>query len=48
MSGAFRVTKALVFASEAARDPGRFDALNDPAWLLARFTAAHGEQAVAG
>ncbi|OKK02412.1 hypothetical protein AMK26_22400 [Streptomyces sp. CB03234] len=40
--------EGVAFAAEAARDPGRFDALNDPAWLLARFTATHGEQAVAG
>jgi hypothetical protein len=25
-----------------------FDKLNDPAWLSARFTAGHAEQAVAG
>jgi hypothetical protein len=40
--------EGVAFAAEAARDPSRFDALNDPAWLLARFTAVHGEQAVAG
>ncbi|GAA0488773.1 hypothetical protein ACFQ2B_00090 [Streptomyces stramineus] len=38
----------ITFAHDAARDPKRFDLLNDPAWLRERFTAAHGEQAVAG
>ncbi|MEU0843969.1 hypothetical protein ABZ370_31455 [Streptomyces sp. NPDC005962] len=36
------------FTRDAARDPERFDALNAPAWLHQHFTAAHGEQAVAG
>jgi hypothetical protein len=36
------------FARDAARAPKRFDHLNDPAWLRARFTAAHGDQAVSG
>ncbi|MFJ7063344.1 hypothetical protein ACIQVA_37775 [Streptomyces microflavus] len=40
--------EGVAFAGEAARDPGRFETLNDPAWLLERFTAAHGDQAVAG
>ncbi|MGA5411769.1 hypothetical protein ACPCSC_31485 [Streptomyces lavendulocolor] len=31
-----------------ARDPQRFDHLNDPTWLRERFTAAHGDQAVSG
>ncbi|MGK5543346.1 hypothetical protein ACSNOH_01155 [Streptomyces sp. URMC 127] len=38
----------IAFARDAARDPERFDLLNDPAWLREHFTAAHGEQAVAG
>ncbi|MFD7501419.1 hypothetical protein [Streptomyces sp. NPDC059850] len=38
----------VAFARQAARFPQRFDHLNDPAWLRARFTAAHGDQAVAG
>ncbi|GAA0393288.1 hypothetical protein [Streptomyces luteireticuli] len=40
--------EGIAFAHEAALDAVRFDALNDPAWLKDRFTAAHGEQAVAG
>jgi hypothetical protein len=40
--------EGVVFAREAARVPKRFDHLNDPAWLRARFTAAHGDQAVSG
>jgi hypothetical protein len=40
--------EGVVFAREAARLPDRFDKLNDPEWLHARFTAGHGEQAVAG
>ncbi|MCD9145876.1 hypothetical protein [Streptomyces albireticuli] len=38
----------IAFARDAARDPAQFDLLNDPAWLRERFTAGHGEQAVAG
>ncbi|MEU1376050.1 hypothetical protein ABZ442_20690 [Streptomyces triculaminicus] len=38
----------IAFARDAAREPKRFDLLNDPAWLHEHFTAAHGEQAVAG
>jgi hypothetical protein len=33
------------FAREAAADPGRLTAINDPAWLLARFTAAPEDRA---
>lgn len=40
--------EGIDFAREAARTPQRFDALNDPAWLHHRFTAAHEEQVVAG
>lgn len=40
--------EGVAFAREAARDPKRFDHLNDPSWLRARFTAAHGDQAVSG
>lgn len=36
------------FAHEAARVPALFDKLNDPGWLFTRFTAGHGEQAIAG
>ncbi|MFI0982481.1 hypothetical protein ACH4SP_36430 [Streptomyces sp. NPDC021093] len=38
----------IAFAHEAARDTARFDYLNDPDWLRARFTTAHGDQAVSG
>jgi hypothetical protein len=38
----------LGFAHAAARDPQRFEALNDPAWLHRNFTALHGEQAITG
>ncbi|WP_435612379.1 hypothetical protein [Streptomyces sp. bgisy159] len=40
--------EGVTFAREAARDPQRFDHLNDPAWLCEKFTAAHGDQAVSG
>lgn len=40
--------EGVTFAHEAARLPARFDNLNDPEWLYRRFTAGHGEQAVAG
>ncbi|MET8947225.1 hypothetical protein ABZX30_27640 [Streptomyces sp. NPDC004542] len=40
--------EGVAFAHGAARAPALFDQLNDPAWLYARFTAGHGEQAVAG
>lgn len=40
--------EGVAFALETARTPQLFDRLNDPAWLLGRFTAYHGEQAVAG
>jgi hypothetical protein len=40
--------EGVAFAAEAARDPRRFDQLNDPTWLRERFAAAHGEQAVVG
>ncbi|MFE0039162.1 hypothetical protein [Streptomyces sp. NPDC059015] len=40
--------EGVAFAKEFARAPGQFDHLNDPTWLRARFTAAHGDQAVAG
>lgn len=36
------------FAREAARDAGRFTALNDPVWLHAQFTGRYGEQVIAG
>ncbi|RWZ76671.1 hypothetical protein EQK42_07170 [Streptomyces albidoflavus] len=36
------------FAKAAARDPERFEALNDPRWLHQRFTTLYGEQAVTG
>ncbi|MFE7130544.1 hypothetical protein ACFVIM_06780 [Streptomyces sp. NPDC057638] len=36
------------FARQAARDPERFEQLNDPTWLRSRFTAAHGDQAACG
>ncbi|MGA5824310.1 hypothetical protein ACPC54_41520 [Kitasatospora sp. NPDC094028] len=38
----------LEFARTAARDPERFEALNDPPWLHRHFITLHGEQAVAG
>ncbi|MGW2375526.1 hypothetical protein [Kitasatospora sp. NPDC001683] len=38
----------LEFARTAARDPKRFEALNDPPWLHRHFITLHGEQAVAG
>ncbi|WP_242646583.1 hypothetical protein [Streptomyces triculaminicus] len=38
----------IAFARDAARDPARFNLLNDPVWLREHFTAAHGEQAGAG
>ncbi|GAB2326677.1 hypothetical protein [Streptomyces variabilis] len=40
--------EGVAFAREAARVPARFDKLNDPGWLYTRFTAGHGEQAIAG
>ncbi|MFC9225220.1 hypothetical protein ACFT8W_31610 [Streptomyces hygroscopicus] len=40
--------EGVAFAREAARDPRRFDHLNDPSWLRERFTAGHGDQAVSG
>jgi hypothetical protein len=40
--------EGVAFAADFARRPREFDRLNDPDWLLARFTAAHGEQAVVG
>ena len=40
--------EGVAFAHEAARGGKRFDCLNDPIWLRARFTAAHGDQAVSG
>ncbi|MGW7359638.1 hypothetical protein ACWGI0_24145 [Streptomyces sp. NPDC054802] len=40
--------KGVAFAREAARDVEQFDHLNDPSWLRARFTVAHGDQAVSG
>lgn len=40
--------EGMAFAKEAGRAPERFDHLNDPVWLLARFTAVHGDQAVSG
>lgn len=36
------------FAQTAGRDPERFEALNDPAWLLQHFVVLHGELAVTG
>ncbi|MGF1426857.1 hypothetical protein [Kitasatospora sp. LaBMicrA B282] len=36
------------FAHRAARDPKRFEALNDPTWLHRHFTTLHGERAIAG
>ncbi|MFJ4648209.1 hypothetical protein ACIP6Q_32425 [Streptomyces bobili] len=41
-------SEGVSFAHEAARVPALFDKLNDPGWLSARFTAGHGEQAIAG
>ncbi|MEU2670053.1 hypothetical protein ABZ622_14495 [Streptomyces sp. NPDC007164] len=38
----------LDFAKAAARDPQRFEVLNDPTWLHRHFTALYGEQAVTG
>ncbi|MFD4172828.1 hypothetical protein [Streptomyces anulatus] len=38
----------LDFALTAGRDPERFEALNDPAWLLQHFAVLHGELAVTG
>ncbi|MEV0599860.1 hypothetical protein AB0I82_11260 [Streptomyces sp. NPDC050315] len=38
----------VAFARVSARDPQRFEHLNDPSWLRQRFTTAHGEQAVSG
>ncbi|MEV7776795.1 hypothetical protein [Kitasatospora sp. NPDC088351] len=38
----------IEFAHAAARDPERFEALNDPSWLHRHFITLHGEQAVAG
>ncbi|MEU2363067.1 hypothetical protein ABZ616_20390 [Streptomyces noursei] len=40
--------EGVAFTREAARDVKRFDHLNDPSWLQDRFTAAHGDQVVAG
>jgi len=40
--------EGVAFAHEAARVRDEFDQLNDPGWLFARFTAGHGEQAIAG
>ncbi|NEE23170.1 hypothetical protein G3M58_94080, partial [Streptomyces sp. SID7499] len=40
--------EGVAFARAFARTSGRFDHLNDPTWLRARFAAAHGDQAVAG
>ncbi|MFJ9381451.1 hypothetical protein [Streptomyces sp. NPDC101455] len=40
--------EGVAFASEAAREPRRFDQLNDPTWLRSRFDAVHGEQVVVG
>ncbi|MET8855533.1 hypothetical protein [Streptomyces sp. NPDC004579] len=36
------------FAHQAARVPAQFQKLNDPRWLFDRFTARHGDQAIAG
>ncbi|MCZ0978668.1 hypothetical protein O1L60_03895 [Streptomyces diastatochromogenes] len=38
----------LDFAQAVGRDPERFEALNDPAWLLQHFAVLRGETAVAG
>ncbi|WKX69927.1 hypothetical protein [Streptomyces sp. XD-27] len=40
--------EGIAFTREAARDAKQFDHLNDPTWLCARFTTAHGDQAVSG
>lgn len=40
--------EGVAFARAAARVPTRFDKLNDPGWLFARFTSGHGEQAITG
>ncbi|MER5969472.1 hypothetical protein ABT112_07000 [Streptomyces sp. NPDC002055] len=40
--------EGITFARDAARGTARFGLLNDPAWLRRQFTAAHGDQAVAG
>lgn len=36
--------EGVAFAAVAAREPRRFEHLNDPAWLRDRFTAAHSAQ----
>ncbi|WP_226962755.1 hypothetical protein [Streptomyces sp. C8S0] len=36
------------FAQAVGRDPERFEAINDPAWLLQHFAVLRDEQAVAG
>ncbi|MFE5301666.1 hypothetical protein [Streptomyces sp. NPDC056632] len=38
----------LDFAQAVGRDPERFEAINDPAWLLQHFAVLRDEQAVAG
>jgi len=38
----------VAFAAHTVRNLGRFDALNDPVWLHRRFSAAYGEQVIAG
>ncbi len=43
----FGAREGVAFAHEAERTPQLFDRLNDPTWLRDRFTAHHGEQAVA-
>ncbi|MFJ4962269.1 hypothetical protein EES43_06935 [Streptomyces sp. ADI96-02] len=40
--------EGVAFAKEFPRASGQFDHLNDPTWLRERFTAAHGDPAVAG
>ncbi|WP_434593652.1 hypothetical protein [Streptomyces sp. A5-4] len=40
--------EGIDFARQAARRPEEFGRLNDPGWLLDRFAAVHGDQAVAG
>ncbi|WP_105973504.1 hypothetical protein [Streptomyces geranii] len=40
--------EGIAFAREAARAPALFGQLNDPGWLVARFTAGHERQALAG
>lgn len=40
--------EGIALAHQATANPTELRHLNDPAWLLARFTAIHGDQAVAG